>query len=523
MYEYYGEECVSLLNGMWSFCIYDQHKNQLFCSRDRYGIKPFYYWYDGTTFIFSSEIKQILLAPVVKPKVNKETLFDFLVCGEQDYTKETMFQDILQLQGGHNAIYDIHNGILEIKRYYTLSKIKKRKINYQKACMNFKKYFEDSIKLRLRADVPIGYCLSGGLDSSSIVCMADNIVKQEKINLEQHTISSCFEDKDYDEQEYIDEVVSKTSVNSHKIFPVGDRLFDKMDDIIWHMDEPFGSTSIYAQWNVFEASKRCGMKVMLDGQGADEQLAGYTPFYGISYTFYLRRCRFIQFYKEVSGYARLRKNFDYNTKKNKMILDALVGAYYPKKIAHFFHIKKRHHTEQNIPFQDDVVATVLKRREQRYPIDNPNQYILDSIYGNMSALLHFEDRDSMAHSIESRVPFLDYKLVEFIFSLPFSYKLKNGVTKRVLRDGLSGILPDKIKNRYSKLGFVTPEDKWVNSNKEEFRKELEEACDTLRPLLDKSMVMQWYESKNGRVKRGDSTVWRIICAAHWINIFKIQI
>lgn len=521
MYDYYGEECVSFLNGMWAFCIYDIEKKQLFCSRDRFGIKPFYYWYDGSTYIFASEIKQILVAPIVKARINRDKVLDYLVCGEQDFSDETMFQNIMQLRGGFNLIYNLKNGHLDVKEYYSLINIKKNKIKYDKACKIFEEIFRDSVKIRLRADVPIGYCLSGGLDSSSIVCMADDIVKKENSIIKQHTISSCFEDKEYDEQEYIDEVVSKTQVKSHKIYSEGGELFNIMDNIIWHMDEPFGSTSIYAQWNVFEASKNYGMKVMLDGQGADEQLAGYTPFYGLNFTYYLQRLRFIQFNKEVLSYRRMRGQKTNGI--NKMILNALVGAFYPKTVAKMFNRKNRYKKIQSSPFSNEIVLQVLERKAKRYPSDNPDKYILDSIYGNMSALLHFEDRDSMAHSIESRVPFLDYRLVEFIFSLPFSYKIKNGVTKRILRDGLSDILPTKIKNRYSKLGFVTPEDKWINNDKEKISKELEKACDVLAPLLDKDEVLKWFDEKKGKIVKGDFTVWRIICVAHWVKIFQIEV
>ena len=177
---------------------------------------------------------------------------------------------------------------------------------------------------------------------------------------------------------------------------------------------------------------------------------------------------------------------------------------------------------KGLPFSKEQLKQVYQDRDI-YPIGDARRYILDSMQCGMQALLHFEDRDSMAFSIESRVPFLDYELVETVFQMPFEHKIRKGITKAVMRDGLKGVLPEKIRNRYSKLGFTTPEDKWINENYEGYRRELEMACSRLSPLLDKEKVMNWFDRNKGKAARGDFMIWRIICAGRWAGIFKVSI
>ena len=518
-YCFWGEECVEHFNGMWSFAIYDRKKHQIFCSRDRFGVKPFYYTEQEGLFLFASEIKQFFEMLEKNPKANKDTLLQFIIRGNMDYSAETMFKDIYQLPGGYNLIYNLKEHTWHIKQYYDIRKIHETKIDYEEACKQFRDKFYDSVNLRLRSDVPLGYCLSGGLDSSAIVCMADNIVKNRGGEEEQHTISSCFEDKRYDEQEYIDEVVEHTSVISHKVFPEETDLFNLLDDIIWHMDEPFGSTSIYAQWNVFKAAQDCQLKVMLDGQGADEQLAGYTNFYMVMFADCLKKGQIKKFLKERKIYKKNRAITELHISSKKIVLSAIgtliiPNRYFLKRLYYSFSYKR-------LPFTKKQLYQALKS-ELIYPVQDARDYIAESMRNGMASLLHFEDRDSMAHSIESRVPFLDYQLAEMIYAMPFDHKLREGITKAMLRDGLKDILPEKIRTRYSKLGFVTPEEQWINNNFDKYKEELAEAVDALSQILEPDRVMKWFDENEGKIKRQDFTPWRIICAGHWAKLFHVS-
>ena len=522
MYDHYGEKCVYHLNGMWAFAIYDKQDNMLFCSRDRFGVKPFYYYVEDDRFMFSSEIKQILVMQN-KNKVyaNTQRLLDFLVLGDLDYTEETMFADIMQLRGGHNLYYNINKGTYQITRYYDIMDIKYKKRAYQTACHEFRTAFGNSVKLRLRADVPIGYCLSGGLDSSAIVCMANYILNKNKKKIEQKAVSSCFEDKAYDEQEYIDEVIKETGVKSCKVFPRENDLFEMVDDIIWHMDEPFGSTSIFAGWNVFKTARENGLTVMLDGQGADEQLGGYTDYYTVAFTYYLRRFRFIKFGRELYYYCKCRAQTEKYVSAKDVLLNAVVSAYIPNKLKLFIK-NKLGYGYKDMPFSQNLINRVVKGRTL-YRVSDPQGYVVDRMQRSMAALMHYEDRESMAFSIESRVPFLDYRLVDNVCSMPISYKIRHGMTKAVMRDGMQGILTEKVRTRVSKLGFVTPEDKWINENYDLYRKELQTACRALTGLINEQQVMQWFDNHKGKIKRQDWVVWRIICAGRWMKMFNVSL
>lgn len=523
MYDCYGDKCVHKLNGMWAFAIYDTKKKNVFCSRDRFGIKPFYYYYKEDKFIFASEIKQILLALDHEKPVyaNNQKLLEFLVFGDLDYSEETLFADIMQLRGGYNLYFDIESGKCDIVQYYDIEETKCSKKSYDVACNEFKKLFENSVAYRLHADVPVGYCLSGGLDSSSIVCMADYIIQKENVEIEQHAISSCFDNKEYDEQEYIDEVIKNTKVISHKIFPKEKDLFVELDKIIWHMDEPFGSTSIFAQWNVFKSAKEQGLTVMLDGQGADEQLAGYTSFYSVILSYYLRKFRFIKFGKEIHYYCKERVITEKHVSAMDVIANAFVSAFLPNKLKNYLKLKVGYGYSK-LPFSRDIIAKASRKRSI-YQVNNPQKYSVDSMKCGMAALLHYEDRNSMAHSIESRVPFLDYKLSESLYSMPIFYKIRKGITKSVLRDGLRDILPEKIRNRIGKLGFVTPEAEWINNNFDFFQAELKEACHLLSGIIDEKQVVDWFGTQKGKIGKGDFLPWRIICAGHWMKIFNVTL
>ena len=454
-------------------------------------------------------------------KVNRPRLMEYMMRGVHDHTEETMFLDIMQLRGGCSMVFDLNDNTKTITRYFRLEDVAESMESFEEAAADFRQQFEDSIRLRLRADVPVGYCLSGGLDSSSIVCMADKVIKSDGLNVHQESISSCFDDPRYDEREYINEVLANTDVKGNEIFPQGSNVLDDLDDVLWHMDEPFGSTSMYAQWNVFKAAKEHGLTVMLDGQGADEQLAGYTGFYSVIFAEYLRKFRFGRFRHELNCYKKLRASTEKYVNSNKIIIEALISAYLPRKLQkfgkiHMFYLK------QGLPFEpEDIKKTIYGI--DLYPANDSRRYILDQLKCNLAMLLHYEDRNSMAHSIESRVPFMDPHLAQCAYKMPIDYKLRNGITKYVVREGLKDVLPDKIRNRYSKLGFVTPEDQWINNDPTAFRKEIEQAAEALSPMLKKDTVMAWYDRIEGNVHRMDFMPWRIICAGHWVRLFDLEV
>ncbi len=511
-YEKWGKDCVTHLKGMWSFILYDQKKSTIFCSRDRFGIKPFYYYETEKGIYFASEIKQFTCLEEWKAEANIDRLKDFLLFEMFDYTEETMFKGVKQLRPGTNLEYNLKNHSYQICTYYDI----KDNIKLSKG-ENIKKELCDilrqSVKEHMQSDVTIGSCLSGGLDSSSIVMLV-NELKDKAIK--QEVVSSCFENKRYDEQEYIDEVVKKADINIHKVYPDFENLFKELDQITWHQDEPFGSTSIFAQWNVFKEAKKNDIKVMLDGQGADEVFCGYNGFYSAYLGELLRKGKLICYKKEVKS---LKKYYNYKTSD---IIKASVKYLIPNSVKAKIKIKLDRSSFNWIDINEKYYSEYLKKLYKQKIKDlrsySFNQIALESL----PKLLHYEDRDSMAFSIEARVPFLDKTLVEYVLGLPSNKKIYNGTTKYCLREVMEGILPDKVNARRDKMGFVTPEEVWIRENRALFRKEFQEACLRLEKLIDGDKALAWFDELVASNRKIDFTIWRVISAGYWVKVFDVK-
>jgi len=514
-YDYWGAECTHQFNGMWAFAIYDKVKKMVFCSRDRFGIKPFYYFSNSTIFAFGSEIKQFTTLPGWKPVMNKARALDFFLYAIFDHTEETLFEEVNQLRGGHNLIYLLNDNLFKIVKWYDLSsKPRQNHKDFTSAVKDLKILFEDAVRLRLRSDVKVGSCLSGGIDSSAIVCTMNNLLDGEGKKNIQETVSSCFVEKKYDEQEFIDEVIAKTGVKSNKVFPKFQELFHKLPEIIWHQDEPFASTSIFAQWNVFEEAKRNNLTVMLDGQGADESLGGYANHQEAFHNYLLNKFQF----KTLRSERRSLKAL--NTSKLPNVLKSSLKSKVPAFLKSYIKSKSSSNVLKYINTQigEDLLIYLPERYRDIYTLS------LDQIkVSHLPMLLHYEDRDSMAHSIESRVPFLDFRFVEFVLSLPDEFKIKSGISKYIFREAMTGSLPDKVKERKDKMGFVTPEQLWIKDNCDYFKSYLKKATDYFKDFLKADMILSDFDTaiKNSTLGFG-SIFWRIIALHQWALVFKVD-
>jgi asparagine synthase (glutamine-hydrolysing) len=524
-YDHWGKDCLYHFNGMWSFALFDKDKNEIFCARDRYGVKPFYYTQIMDKFAFASEIKQFTVINGWKARINKSRLFDFLTLdGLHDHTNETLFRDVYQLQGGEYLEYNLKDQSYSISKWYKLPGLSySNNHNFEAATLKFNKLFVDGIKLRLRSDVKVGSCLSGGLDSSSIVCIMNDILKEAGSNVKQETVSACFPNTKVDEQRYINEVVIRTGVTNHKVFPSFIDLFPKLDKIIWHQDEPFGSTSIYSQWCVYEEAKNQGIIVMLDGQGADEYLAGYSSYHHIYFRELLMKGKLFKLWRSLRNYRQ--KYHDYYYNPYHALTHAVLTRIFPENSRLLSVIKKLrkrkvHNFLKINAFHDDRDNAYSKQEIQTIRELSINELQ----FASLPKLLHHQDRDSMAHSVESRVPFLDYRLVEFVLNMPSDFKVNNAVTKFILRSSMRRIVPDNIIDRYDKLGFATPQDDWVMENILFFKQEVEEACDKLQNYINKNQIMNSFESSVSTGKAIDTRMlWRLICLNRWVKIYKVII
>jgi asparagine synthase (glutamine-hydrolysing) len=522
-YQEWGIECLKKFNGMWAFVLYDRRQNQIFAARDRMGVKPFYYFFDKNKFLFASEIKAILKHPEVKAKPNDKIVWDFLICGLVDHDEETFFSGVKELRPGHYLVLKIENWQLKIKKYWDLNP--EAKTIYQKDAdyaSRFRELFIDSVKLRLRSDVPLGTCLSGGLDSSSIVCVVNKFLKKEEkiaqIGRWQKTFSAVYDDKKYpgcDERQFIKEVVQKTQVRSYLVFPLATKLVREIRDVIYHQDYPFSSTSIYAQWNVFRLAKENGIKVMLDGQGADEQLAGYHPFFGIYWGQLMRNGQTWTLIKEAYNYSRSHQASFYQVLKD-LLIDLVRKGAVGDFLARFV---KNQWPEYNL------FVSHWRNQYQSPPMIQPTDNVFKNALHSgfkigLVSLLRYEDRNSMAFSIESRVPFLDYRLVEFIYSLPDNQKIRNGQTKWVMRQALKGILPEKIRNRQDKIGFATPEEIWMRGILgEEMKKVFASESFNQRGYFEPGKALEYFENYLKGKNSNYQLFWRLYCLEIWFRVF----
>ncbi|MBL8589814.1 MAG: asparagine synthase (glutamine-hydrolyzing) [Methylobacteriaceae bacterium] len=521
----WGEACLTRLRGMFAFLIWDDRDKTLFAARDRFGIKPLYYAQCGAGAAFASEIKQLLGLPGVESRMNVARVHDFLASGISDHTGETMFEAVRQLRGGECARVETTGGrsLVTVRRWYPVGAGEER-LSEAEAAARFRDLLADAVRLHLRSDVPVGSCLSGGLDSSSIVClMAQRMPPGDRVN----TVSACYAEKSVDEKPFMDAVVAATQAEPHFIFPRPEEVFQRAADITWHQDEPFGSTSIFAQWCVFEEARRVGVKVMLDGQGADEQLAGYHSGFHYYLASLTKQGRFLDL-----GRAMLeRKRYH-----GAPLLDQIARHVVPLLPAAASRLLRG--ARQTLTQHDWLGADLLRRRGNPQgalalasesvglpaPTDLRSLCLTMTFASNLQMLLHWEDRNSMAHSIEARVPFLDHPLVEFSLALGNDHKIVGGDTKRVLRSAMSGILPEAVRQRRDKLGFATPEEAWFRGP---LRRLIHDGVDATLARYPDIMDAAGTRALRDDMLEGrrpvDFTLWRIVNLGIWGERFAVTI
>lgn len=526
-YRAWGRECLSRFNGMFAFVIFDRARRRLFAARDRFGVKPLYYWVSpGGMLALASEIKQFTVLPGWQARVNGQRAYDFLNWGLLDHTDETMFAGVYQLRGGEALELDAkgpvraEDGRLQVRRWYEPRPAPFRGTPAD-AATELRRLLTDSVRLRLRADVPVGTCLSGGLDSSSIVCVMNGLLRAQDAQARQKTFSACAAVKRFDERDFIDEVVRHTGTDAHYVYPGLDGLFPKLDDITRHQDEPFGSTSIYAQWSVFALAAENHVKVMLDGQGADEQFAGYHNYFAPRFGGMLRSLRWAALWREMRETSRLHGyplSWGIKQALNNVLpepvrqpLRRLAGK--PGEAAPAWLAMGRLGAVPRDPFREAGSARAESVRAMSL-----SQLAATSL----PMLLHWEDRDSMAHSIEARVPFLDYRLVEFVLGLPEDLKIASGMTKRVLRESMRGVLPERVRERVDKLGFVTPEEVWVREQGPElFRRALRDAVEASAGIIGSAGADLLEHTIAGR-QPFNFVLWRMISFGAWMRVFSLR-
>lgn len=507
-YEEWGAACVSKFNGMWAFVIFNKKTNKLFASRDRFGIKPFHYVFDDSRFAFASEAKALLAAFPELRKPNYAMLYHFLPSGAVDDGPETFFEGVVQLLPGHNLHLDLTNGKLSTEQYWTVEpeNFRDRWVGSDPV-ESLRELLNSSVDLHMRADVPVGTCLSGGIDSSALVGL---MAMRHPGRI--RTYSGLYKGKEYDEEEFVVAVREYTNALGTDIRkqPDGD-LFDDLATITWHQDMPTAGPGLYTQFNVMQAASR-DVKVILDGQGADELFAGYLPYYSTRVSDLLATRNMtdrIEAYKLMLQVGRHHGSAWLANVQGSSVLGVA------RKLA----LKARDIRRRITPdapsiaeppfFHDSISQRIQGAQISRTTVKTHKDQLSNVLCNHLltqsiPALLHYEDRNSMAFSIEARVPFLDYRIVEFALGLDAGYKIRDGWTKWVLREAASPYLPPQVAWRRSKMGYPTPAARWIREGRNR-----EAAHDLLfsKSFLDREIVSResiqyyWDQHQSGVADR----------------------
>lgn len=508
-YKEWGHSCLARLNGMFAFAIWDTKRQEMFAARDRFGEKPFYYCRPAQQeFLFASEIKALLASRVILPRPNLAAIYSYLAHRVLDVGEDTLFEGIRALPPAHALIFSRARDELRIWRYWDLDPEAEIHLPDDAAyAERFLELLTDAIRLRLRSDVPIGSSLSGGLDSSTIVCL---IAKALKSNNKQKTFSARFHDPRYDEGRYIQKVIEWANVEGHMVYPDPARLPEEIRVVTWHQEQPFFSTSIYAQWNVMHLAKEQGVTVLLDGQGGDETLAGYHTYFGPYFRGLLVGLHWGTLIKDFYRYI-----LEHGTRS----LPVIFFNFLPEALR--YPLRRR--------VRPLAISPKLARAWGNDEIEPPPCKFKDPLHEalyetltrtSLPALLRYADRNSAAFSREIRLPFLDHRLVEFLFAIPADQKLRGVTTKFVMRNAIKGIVPEEIRLRKDKIGFAPPELAWMRGplrewitnvfNSPQFRQ---------RGWLEPKVVDRVWQGFLAGHDGWASLIWRWLSLEIWAQVF----
>lgn len=500
-YSVWGPGCVTRFNGMWAFAILDKKKNSLFCSRDRFGVKPFHYTEGPDYFAFGSEIRQLLpLCP--HHRASKALITDFLLTSICDHTDETFFEGMRKLPPGHNLVYDLESHSFAISPYYDIS-IRRDLVTAgpDEAVKAFGSVLESAVDLRLRSDVPVGTCLSGGLDSSSVASLAST---------QYHSVSgrpfcaitAVSEQSSNDESVFASMVAAAGGMKWCTVKPTYDDFVDALPAVVKAQEEPFGGPSIIMQYFVMKTAREQGIPVLLDGQGGDETLLGYTKYYA-SYLLTMWREQGAAAFLRARAMAG-RNNAGMSLLNSAKYLLACLSA----PMRHGFYAWRQRYLE-SIPSVPKHLVEFSRASWDCFALQ-----VLEITKTNLPVLLRYEDRNSMAHSIEARLPFLDYRAVETALSLPGNVKIRDGWSKWVLREFMNGRMPEAVTWRRDKLGFEAPEKIWLDRHLEIMRSKVL-ASPLLASLSDHRRLRRVWNSLDRRSR------WRLYSVALWEEEFGI--
>lgn len=504
----WGEACMARFNGMWAFAIYDTKEHTLILARDRFGVKPLFMAEGARAFVFASEIKPLLaVLPAVRASVDRT--MDYLVTGIVDSTDGPFFEGITKLPAGACLSRNMATGYVSLRHWYSLEASVDKVISTidglddDALIRRFDEIFVDSIRLRLRADVPVGTCLSGGLDSTSIVAVAHKMYRADGGG-RFAAITGISSQQDNDESEYARTVAEAFDLRWIRTRPSYEDFSSSIEEVMKTQEEPFGGASIVMQYHVMKMAREFGLPVMLDGQGGDEILLGYAWYFGA----WLKECILTGRWSDaLTGLVWTRRNN--SLFRNSKTMAKFMFGNSSACLRHFYQIKEypflRHGLGISENTKDLVAASPSVRCSQ----------MLDIKRTCLPALLRFEDKNSMAFAVEARLPFLDYRLVEYSLALPTRAKMRDGWTKWLLRRwSKRAQIPESIIWRKTKLGFPAPDRDWMVQHKPLMGEEISGSrLVSSLPWQSSDIVQAWLLKAEG------PTLWRLYSVALWDRLF----
>lgn len=522
-YQHWGYKCLEHFNGMWAFALWDHNVRSLFIARDRFGVKPLYYTHTDGTFAFASEIKALVGKHGISFQPDDLAIYHYLQSGLMPSPQEgeTFFRGVHAVPPG--VCITVKPDRIARQRYWELpaSPNQGATVEGLQVVEEYRHLFIDSLRLRLRSDVPVGTCLSGGVDSSSIVCVVNELMSQEGLTVEQigdrqKTFSAVYDTQGkYNERIHIETVLQATGAEANFTVPTLERLRSDIDRVVWHQEEPFQSTSIFAQWCVMSRVRERGVTVLLDGQGADEALGGYRPF--VTFLSDLLRNRKLSRALGEARAIQAQTGSRFDT-----LLARALARQLPTVLTRALR-GMRHRSQVELPllnpdFLTQVGSTPAAECAPWWDHADLQTHLLHQLQeSSLPRLMQYEDRNSMAFSVEARVPYMDYRLVEFSFRQAADWRIHEGWTKWILRKSMEGIVPNEIVWRKDKVGFETPEAhwlrQWVNSEPNLF-----DENSASRAYLNVPVI----RSRLNELAASSSYVgplWRLINLEHWLRVW----
>ena len=517
-YSAWGRACVQRFNGMWAFALYDAARQELFCSRDRFGVKPFYYTAAPHYWAFASEQKALLQLPDTRAVICQAAAFDYLAMGRTEAEPQGMLLGILELPPAHNLVYDLTQNTFFSYGYYELT--------YQTTWQPFGKHafeiatervrnlLEQSVALRLKAAVTVGATLSGGLDSSILVSMAHWLEPQKKMPV----FTTCFEGFEGDETKWANIVTEHTGSLWQQSRPTSAGLLADIEQLVWAHDEPVLGASSYSHYALMQTVKAAGIKIALEGQGADELFGGYPPHFAVAAFDALRNGAA----GEVYAAMRANTHGSFANKKNALLLPpkVLLARWLTGTYCRAF----RQNNTAYSWLRNDFWATNahrLQAAKHEHPLQLNALLHREFTGTTLKFLLRAGDRNGMAHGVESRMPFTDdHELVEYVMHLPAAFKIRHGISKHLLREATQPILPPAIYQRSDKVGFATPEQQWLHAHADHW---LTYFTDDMNDYIDVAALRKGWKTTLANTPQGNThRLWRLLNFAIWRKVFRAE-